>query len=49
MLVVIFFCFQFFDLKYGEWFGYFNQKGEVIYIFKGGLFKGMLIIYLRGF
>lgn len=31
---------HFSDPKYGEWFGYLNQKGEVTHTFKGGPHKG---------
>ncbi|XP_070558541.1 N-acylglucosamine 2-epimerase-like [Ptychodera flava] len=35
------YCFQHFtDDKYGEWYGYLSQQGEVTQDFKGGPFKG---------
>lgn len=31
---------HFTDAEHGEWYGYLNQKGEVVLTFKGGPFKG---------
>jgi N-acylglucosamine 2-epimerase len=31
---------HFYDKKYGEWFGYLNRQGEVLFQSKGGKWKG---------